>query len=145
MTHEIRIVISKFCRSCFARIRSHRPCQRRDVTTVFVSPGRAEAGVVGYCVVYIDRILRWHPGVCEKNTSYYTQKSCRHTNSDNGTENLNQLQLALVVAPEDVTLSIWCLNVISKCSAEVSQQVLPGDVDDASTTKYLYQCSQCKQ
>ena len=80
-----------------------------------------------------------------KKTSYYTQKSCRHTNSDNGTENLNQLQLALVVAPEDVTLSIWCLNVISKCSAEVSQQVLPGDVDDASTTKYLYQCSQCKQ
>ena len=45
MTHEIRSVISKSCRSCFARIRIHRPCQRRDVTTVSVSPGRAEAGI----------------------------------------------------------------------------------------------------
>ena len=46
MTHEIRSVISKSCRSCFARIRSHRPCQHRDVSTVSVSPGRAEAGIV---------------------------------------------------------------------------------------------------
>ena len=46
MTHEIRSVISKSCRSCFARIRSHRPCPCRDVTTVSVSPGRAEAGIV---------------------------------------------------------------------------------------------------
>ena len=46
MTHEIRSVISKSCRSCFARIRTQRPCQCRDVTTVSVSQGRAEAGIV---------------------------------------------------------------------------------------------------
>ena len=46
MTHEIRSVISKSCRSCFARIRSHRPCQCRDLTTVSVSQGREEAGIV---------------------------------------------------------------------------------------------------
>ena len=45
MTHDICSVISKSCRSCFARIRSHRPCRRRDVITVSVSPGRAEAGI----------------------------------------------------------------------------------------------------
>ena len=45
MTHEIRSVISKSCRSCFARIRSHRLCQCSDVSTVSVSQGRAEAGI----------------------------------------------------------------------------------------------------
>ena len=44
MTHEIHSVIAKYCRFCRARIRSHRPCQRRDITTV--SPGRGEAGTV---------------------------------------------------------------------------------------------------
>ena len=44
MTHEIRSVISKSCRFCFARIRSHRLCQHDDV--IAISPGRAEAGAV---------------------------------------------------------------------------------------------------
>ena len=43
MTHEIRSVISKSCQSCRARIRSHRPCQHGDVTTV--SPGRATVNI----------------------------------------------------------------------------------------------------
>ena len=44
MTHEIRSVISKSCQSCFARIRSHRLCQRGDV--IAISPGRAEVVAV---------------------------------------------------------------------------------------------------